>query len=417
MIISFTVKNFKSIRDEQTLNLYAEKPNDIYCGNVAFPDKDGKIGILKTAGIYGANASGKSNLLEAFKALRRMVIFSSNWQLDSKNPYYKPFRLNKVTRSAPSVFELDFIGMDKLRYTYRVEFSEYQIESEHLDYYPTARKVNLFERKTGSSGEFEFKAGNQLKGSRRIIPCLKNNLYLSKAANNEDGPLVIKNLYRQIRSGINVIGPNELMINKQLKNDSYLKQLSMLLACADTGISAVERKKRKKSVEEEQPGFFAEIEYEPVFTHNGSEDKFSLKDESDGTKRLYDFAPLILISLPAGKTVIVDEIDNSLHPYLSEFIIKLFNDPETNPNNAQLIFAAHDISLMNQEYMRRDQFWFTDKNKEGATELYSLDEFSEARANSPFAKWYTQERFGAVPEIDFKRFKNMLIKELEQRNE
>lgn len=407
MIISFTIRNFKSIRDEQCINFYAENLNDVHSNNIAFPDKQKHIGILKTAGIYGANASGKSNIIRAFKIFLYMVGCSSDWKLNEEIKCYEPFRLNSETRSAPCFFKLDFIGKDGLRYTYQFEFSKDRIEMEQLDFYPTTRMVTLFKRRTAPDGSFDFHPGNQLKGGRRIIPCMKNNLYLSKAANTEDSPFLIKNVYAKMRTNIHFLEPTEKYgPDIFLKSDIYLKQLALLLKCADTGISGVVRKKREKSVEE-IPGL--QIDYEPVFIHNESD--FTLRDESAGTRRLYDLAPLILVGLPTGNIVVIDEIDNSLHPYISEFIIKLFNDPETNPNNAQLIFAAHDTTLMNQEYMRRDQFWFTEKDKSGATQLYSLDEFKETRASSPFARWYAQERFGAVPEIDFEKFKSNFLRE------
>lgn len=421
MIISFTIRNFKSIREEQCINFYAENLNDTHKDNIAFPDKQKRIGILKTAGIYGANASGKSNILKAFGAFQYMIASSSDWKLDDKIKCYEPFRLDYETRNAPCFFKLDFIGKNGTRYTYQVEFSQDRIEMEQLDFYPTARMVSLFKRKTTADGKFYFHPGNQLKGGRRIIPCMKNNLYLSKAANTENASELIKNIYREIRENINFVTPaTGFFAVQSLKNDDYLKQLSLLLKCADTGISEVGRKKRDKESfklegieklsEAMRSQIISDFEYEPFFVHNSFKDNFEIKDESNGTTRLYDLAPLILLALPHGETVVIDEIDNSLHPYISEFIIKLFNDPETNPHNAQLIFAAHDITLMNQEYMRRDQFWFTEKDKSGATQIYSLDEFKEARASSPFAKWYVQERFGAVPEIDFKKFKSNFLR-------
>lgn len=420
MIISFTVRNFKSIKDEQCINFYAENLNDVHSDNIAFPDKQHRIGVLKTAGIYGANASGKSNILKAFNAFQYIVESSSDWKLNDKINCYDPFRLDAETRKAPCFFKLDFIGKDGLRYAYQIEFSQDRIEKEQLDFYPTAREVSLFKRKTDFNGKFKFTPGNQLKGKRRIIPCMKNNLYLSKAANTEDAPEIIKSLYQEIRENINFLTPKMgIFSDHHLQNDDYLNRLALLLKCADTGISEVGKKKRdKKSFpfnlekvpEAIRSEMVSKFEYEPIFIHNGFKDNFEIEDESDGTRRLYDLAPLILLALPRGEVVIVDELDNTLHPYVSEFIIKLFNDPETNPNNAQLIFAVHDITLLNQDYMRRDQFWFTRKDKMGATELYSLDEFKETRANSPFAKWYTQERFGAVPEIDFKKFKNNFLR-------
>ena len=142
-----------------------------------------------------------------------------------------------------------------------------------------------------------------------------------------------------------------------------------------------------------------------------------LNNESVGTSKFLILIGHIYFAILRGEVLVIDELNNSLHPQLAEFIVELFNDPEVNSNNAQLIFTTHDITLMNPTYMRRDQLYFIDKDNFGKSELYSLDEFNEVRKNTPFAKWYMQNRFHATPNIDYSTLKNFLIQEVTNAKE
>lgn len=419
MIVSLSVTNFRSIKEEQVLNLSVENLKDIHVENLAF-SKDNKTACVKTAGIYGANASGKSNILVAFRALQYMVSKSSTWQLDEEIMCYEPFRLDSDTKNSACAFEIEFIGNDQLQYIYRVDFSKHQINSESLYFYPGVKRAKLYTRQTTSSGEYEFSAGNALKGKKRLFPCMKNVLYLSKAANEADAPEVIKDVYRFIRDGFSVIDQRTGFHSSVLNDDSYREKLCLLLSCADTGISSVRRKERPES---EYPKFEGigslpesvkdeinkDFKWKPVFIHHNIEEDFELQDESHGTKRLYELAPVIISFLEDGGTLIIDEIEDGMHSYISEFIVKMFNDPQLNVNNAQLIFSSHDTSLMDEDYMRRDQIWFTEKSDKGESVLYCLDEFKEVRKDTPFAKWYHQNRFDAIPRLDYNKFREQFL--------
>lgn len=429
MIISFTVKNFKSIKEEQTLDFYTENLKDPHINNVAFPLKhDRKFGVLKTLGIYGANASGKSNILNALEELQKLVHLSHNLGLDEKIPSYNPFKLCDKAKESPTMFELEFIGPNKLKYIYKIIFSKYQIEEEKLDFYPKNQPANLFTRKTNRDGSFNFTPGGYLKGKNKTIVCKKNNLYVSMAANTGESPEIVQNIYRFIRDEINYISPSMgIHATNLLTNDKYRERLALLLSCADTGIDKVDSKevlehpmfeRLDEFPKELQEKIKKDFKYEPIFRHNGNfSEPFLMKDESGGTKRLYDLAPLFLYGIPGGEIVIIDEISNSMHPEISEFLVSLFNDPDLNPNNAQLIFTTHDITLMNQNKMRREQIWFAEKNNEGKTELFCMDEFKNVRSDTSFAKWYMERRFRAMPKINFKKFKEKFIAYLQKVGE
>ena len=137
-------------------------------------------------------------------------------------------------------------------------------------------------------------------------------------------------------------------------------------------------------------------------TESGSSELFELEDESAGSQKLFNLAPLIIMTLSIGGVLVMDELDNSMHPFMAELIIKLFNDPRVNKGNAQLIFSTHNINLMTSELLRRDQIWFTEKQA-GATRFYSLDDFDKKKVKplSPFNQWYAEGRFGAVPAINY----------------
>ncbi len=434
MILSFSIKNFRSIKEEQVFNLLAESTSELHKENVAFPDK--KTGVLKTACIYGANASGKSNLLLALHNLIFLVSGSDSWKLDQPISCYDPFVLDDTSEVLPTRFEIEFFDSENQLYQYIVEYDKTEIHYEELKFYPSAKSAVLFRREKGDTSS-NFYIGNYLKGQNKRIPFKKNNLYLSVAANVENSPEVIKSVYRAFANiMVNTRIISHLfftsIVNGMMKNDKGLKNLAeIFLHASDTGIQAIEIKDDPtaqpiinldymKEYDERLKSLYIEsAKLKPVFKHNIYDSNknitstcyLELNQLSEGSQNLYSFAGNIILALETGNVLVVDEIESSIHPHLIECIIKLFNDPEINKKNAQLIFSTHNSSFMNPEYMRRDQVWFTEKNKYGETSLYSLDEFDkkEVRKNSPFEKYYNEGRFGAIPAIDYNIFKKALV--------
>ena len=424
MIKSFRIKNFRSVKEEQVLDLTAANNNkEIHTNNAVQPEGR-KFSILKSVGVFGANASGKSNILLAFKAIEYMVTESSDWKLDAEIRCYEPFKLDEKTRNAPCIFEIEFIGEGNLLYLYKIEFTRYSFIHESLSFYPTTQKANLFSRNIDENGKQSISFGSRLKGKVKTIPCLKNNLYLSKAANTEGASEILKTIYRYFRNKLAIIDQNIMLgTNMLLKDTKQREALTALLACADTGITGIELKEKNIDTDKLHfPGSLSDdmknhiIEdnkYQPVFFHHGKKEyEFSLHEESRGTQRLLELSPLLLVGLKRGDIIVIDEIDSSLHPHISELLINLFHDPQVNKNNAQLIFSSHDITLMNQEFMRRDQVVLTEKDEFGATGLFSLDEINGVRKDSPYSKWYLSGRMGAVPQIAISRIKQLLISEI-----
>jgi len=423
MIIDLTVANFRSFRDRQTLSLCAESTPNHLKNNVAHPG-EGNIGVLKSCGVYGANASGKSNILLAFEALRYIVCRSGDLKDGDEIPCYEPFKLSKSGAMEPVEFEVEFFcsGAEKKRYLYSVSFDSKSIISESLYFYPGRAKANLFKREKGDSWE-DIKFGTHYKGGKKRIACFENNSYLSKAGNSADSAEIIKDIYNYFRKDIFHLGVGERVAMFDWKSDEEIvEKISRLLCHIDTGIVDVEFK--DSDFDEGKINFPASIP-DPIknkilkdrrkkayFSHkdqSGNVVKFTEEMESSGTIKLFNTLPLLLEAFEEGGVLLLDELDNSFHPHVAEFLISLFNTPEININNAQLIFTTHNINLMSPNLLRRDQIWFVEKN-DGASELYSLDEYdrTKVKSNSPFRKWYEEGRFGAIPRINKEKISEIL---------
>ncbi|WP_341327221.1 ATP-binding protein [Methylotuvimicrobium sp. KM2] len=419
MIVDFTVSNFRSIKDEQTLSLHAETPGSHLLDNIGYPAKD-KISALKSAGIYGANASGKSNLLLAFHALQYIIIGSGDLKEGETIPCYDPYLLSEETKSSPTRFEIEFFVPESgaipgkaLRYRYCVAFSADRIFEESLVFYPSAQQASVFDR--GSEDTWQtIIFGSLYKGGKKRLPFFANNAYLSKAGDSADAPKMIRNVYNYFRNLLHQ-GVNERMVKLNwFEQTELVGKVSALLSLVDTGISNVrfqeitdkDEIKLPESIPENiKTRLFKDIKNKPFFTHlsdAGSSELFDEERESSGTQKFFHLAPIIIETLCGGGVLIMDELDNSMHPFMAELIIKLFNEPRINKANAQLIFSTHNINLMSPDLLRRDQIWFTEK-RQGATVFYSLDDFDKKKVKpqSPFYQWYAEGRFGGIPAINY----------------
>jgi hypothetical protein len=281
-----------------------------------------------------------------------------------------------------------------------------------LYYYPSAKPAKLFDRAPEIAQSEWF--GKNLTGVK-VISCRENQSYLSVAAQHDKSSEQLKNVYRYIRHDINFISP-VTRLHKALNDEFYRGVLAKLLACADTGISAVgvkdaifdERTLPSDMPDDLKKSIMSDLKYQPIFYHNSSKTGFTLAEESDGTQRLFALAPAILMGINFPEVFVIDELDCSLHPRIVELIIRLFNDPSVNKKNPQLIFVTHNTNLMNEDYLRRDQIYFTQKDNNGATELYCLDAFKQIRSDTNFEKWYLEGRFEAIPDIKYADLKKVI---------
>jgi hypothetical protein len=422
MIVEFTISNFRSIKDEQTFSLYAENPGDHLLDNISYPG-DKRVGVLKSAGIYGANASGKSNVLLAFEALQYLIAASGGWKDGDPIDCYEPFRLCEKTKSQPVRFEVEFLTPDGARYIYKIGFTRQRIVEEQLSFYSSAKAAVLFDRTETDTWE-TIKFGTLYTGGKKKLPFFDNNAYLSKAGDSADAPELVRNVYNYFRTEVLRLGLNENIPTYAWTDDKIaFDKVSSLLTYIDAGISGVVVKENEADVtgvkfpdgtpQRVRESILKRMKRSYLFVHQTDDSKstelFELETESDGTQKLFHLAPLVIDALSTGGVLIIDELDNSMHPFMAEMFIRLFNDPEVNQGNAQLIFSTHNISLMSPERFRRDQIWLTEK-ADGATTLFSLEDFDKKKVKpqSPFNRWYAEGRFGAVPKIDYRGIVNLL---------
>lgn len=422
MLISFAVTNFRSIRERIELNMLKTGLKGL---NANFFKAANKKQLLKSAVVYGPNASGKSAFLMGIKALEFMVLESSGLKPDESIAPYEPHRLERKYAERPVRFEISFL-VDKLQYDYRVSFTAKRIEMEELYYYPNSARTLLYSRSAGK----DMKFGDYYKGARKTLEklLLPNQLFLSKAAENNVDALL--EAYRFFTKGLSVypimgdFHENNLarLYAKKLAEDKdsiFSKRFNALICALDTGITsvAVEEVDWKNynfpgnMPEDIKKKFQEDYKYDirtrhPVFDGDKAVDSafFDIYDESAGTKSLFAIGGVIIETLEKGGVLVVDEFEKSLHPSITKFLIRLFHNELVNQKNAQLLFATHDITQLSNDSFRRDQVWFVEKNDFGATSLQRCSDILGIRLNTPLDKWYESGRFGATPiinDVDF----------------
>ncbi len=436
MLNQFSVENFRSISDRQTLSMVASSDkshseNLIECERVK---------LLPSTAIYGANASGKSNLVMALAAMSHIVRTSATQlNLDDEIPDIDPFKLNEKNNE-PTFFEI-VVLINGTEYQYGFTASRKRIHSEWLHVRPSGkgkRQTRLLLRESIDSDKnqptiFEIKdtkynwslRGNLNNSNTRLVcnQTSENCLFLSRAAqlNVEE----LHDLFLWFRNSIwtlnlskqpiNLIGITARRANENLKFQNLVKQL---VQDADFGISDIliaeeaadstdqkippELKKALETITGEKEFELLGLSIQMMHKNQNNNDleAFSLNEESQGTQRFFALAGPILDALNDGVLLIVDELDCSLHPLLVEKIVELFNNKSSNKNGAQLIFTTHDSSVMRPAILRRDQIWITEKQSNGATELFSLYDFNNEnrpRNNEAFERNYLSGRYGGVP--------------------
>ncbi|NUW69557.1 AAA family ATPase [Vibrio coralliilyticus] len=414
MIIDFTVENYLSIKNEQTFSMVAERDKSHLSDNLfAYSDK---ISILKTAAIFGPNGSGKTNLIFALDNLIDMVVKSSSYEEGDSIPCYLPYELSEDTINSPTKFDLEFIVGNK-RYSYQIQFDEYQIVYEALFYYPSVKPAKIFERTSSSDWNSEdgISFGSYYKGGKRRHAYFPNNSYLSKAGRNPESPKFIRDVYNYFRKDMRV-RLSEAPPAVLGWDEDPIARSTMKCLMTNLGLGIVDFKiehgdldpKHEKAIADFPKPMQEAVKREMSktikyghLTETGEMHYISDEYESLGTRKLFDYLPTILLTLRNGEVLVVDEVSTNFHSHVLELLVKLFNDPKVNVNNAQLIFTTHDLMIMRSNALRKDQIYLAEKTN-GMTEYTSLDEFdSSLRNNSPFEKWYYEGRLGAVPSLEY----------------
>lgn len=413
MILEFVIENFRSIDEEQVLSFYATGSQGGNLENtVLLPNTQYRV--LKSIGFYGANASGKTNVLRALWTLRKLINASYRLGEGEKIHWYEPYGFNEKRKVEPTRFEIELtlpVDDGERRFLYRVAYNQDEIIEESLKTYSKNRCALLFRRHQGDTRD-TIQFGSLLKGGDRRIAFFKNQSYLSVAGRNAGAPAIIRGVYQYFRNRFTQIRLHEDNTIPLSESDM---EAARLIRFVDVGVTNVRRSVvNDSSLSVEFPPdmpvalqrqFLDRIKSKYYFTHesgSGEIGEIELREESDGTRRLFGMFPDVVDILTKGGVFIIDEIECGMHPFMAETLVRLFNDPEVNIGQAQLIFTTHNSNLMSQNLLRRDQIWFTEK-KFGRTRCYSLDEFDKkiVTPTSPYIKWYLEGRFGAIPAIDF----------------
>lgn len=395
MLLRFRAANVYSFRDEFELDLRPRKR-----GESGYPPDAARI-----AAIYGANASGKSNVLKAVSWMQEAVVQSgAQWSPTGGVP--RPlFKLDPAAREEASLFEVEF-SLGEIRYVYGFEVSDERVETEWLFEYATGRRRTLFVRDADAEEEYEFK-GRRLKGEVEQIAKLTrpNALFVSMGAQLNNPQLA--RIFEWFRRGLVQGGYVELPgVGRffPLQPGEWFADVEPLVAMADLGVVGGELVEREREFGLRLPGVRTTVLRELWLQHRGARGPVALspEEESDGTRAWLSIARAVLDALRAGSVMLHDELDGSLHPALVAEILRLFRDPKANPHSAQLICTLHDVSLLGSAHtdvpLDRHEVWITEKDPMGQSELYPLTDARPATQEN-LERGYLRGRYGGVPRV------------------
>ena len=406
MLIRFSFKNFKSFKNENVLDMEATSLKE-HEYNVVKTDQ---VNLLKVAAIYGANASGKTNVLQAFDYMKKRILVSDdskkNSPIDEDNVY--SFMIN----NEPISLEVEILAKNNKIYKYGFDVLKDSIVSEWLYIKKINKFYSIFEREKNN---VTMKSNNKISGLVNIDErTLFLNIYSKIDKDNED----FNNVYDWFVNAnyLDLGNPRfEDFINtrislKILSDEKYKKELLRFIKTFDSGIEGI--KTTPDSIEEVQNNNRV-VKVELIHRGENNELKvLPLELESNGTRKMFHLFDFFMDALRNGMVLFIDELDAKLHPLLTRYIINLFHNSETNIGNGQLIYSTHDTVNLNKETFRRDEIWFTEKNRDGVSEMYALSDYilddedgnnksgKKVRNDATYNKDYLTGRYGAIPVLE-----------------
>ncbi|MBY0579642.1 MAG: ATP-binding protein [Burkholderiales bacterium] len=412
MLLEFRVRNYRSIRNEVVVSFVASTDKKLAETHLASTGIASLPNVLRSAVVYGPNASGKSTLLQSLFYMRAVVAESATIMQPGQTFNFQPFRLDTEYAKQPSEFEITFL-LGGVRHQYGFTLTPERIVDEWLLVYRAPKPQQWFSRAYDEKSQsYEYEFSTHLTGQRKLWQeaTRPNALFLSTAAqlNSELLGPIFRWMVEQPVYFAAGLSPLPDLTTQLLQTDAGKRAVRDFLVSADISISDV--------VSVSRPGFYQQFmigpegpkfsreEREilmPQFVHETERGSatFELHEESQGTQRLYALIAPVLDVLKNGRLLIVDELDSSLHPLLVRRLVRMFHTPELNPMGAQLLFSTHDTSLLDRTLFRRDQILFTEKDRDQATRLYPLSDFSP-RETEAWEKGYLIGRYGAVPFFD-----------------
>lgn len=395
MLIRFAVENYRCFKNKVVFDMAAtadKRLSDNINSGI------GKNGILKTAAVYGSNASGKTTLFSAIQLFRNFVVVSGSHGLGA-SLNYMPFEFDPECKKRPTVLEMEF-SKSGIRYMYGFSYNKEAITEEHLYTYPNGRPRLVFERK-GAAYEFRTNIRMRKQNSLRVDD---KKLYLSVASQFND--LECKEVMDWFMNNLlmivnyDVSYSMDVLTNRMNSDRKFDSAIKKVLKMADFGISDV---RDRSKITRASGDNSIQVPIQDIWvehTVNGMNYSLPIVLESSGTIRFMSVIGPVIESLLNGYTIIIDEMDMSFHSDLCRWIVGLFLDPAENKNDAQLIFNTHDVELLDQDIVRRDQIWFTTKNWETKdADLTRLSDF-RIRNDLDIRKAYLNGSFGAKPFIE-----------------
>lgn len=390
MLVSVNIKNFRSIKAEIELNVNAGSDKDHSNFLIDTPH----CPLLAATAIYGSNATGKSNIVRAMGTMAALVRTSFRDET-MLSRVIAPFAFDSNTPQQASEFDMTFI-VDNILYQYGFSADKHQIHSEWLYFFESNKPKTIFTRDwsiTEKAYSYEF---DQYTGDKHNLTGITtpSTLFLSTAGRFQQE--TVKSVYdwfeKLLVAGVDPLLPLDFLTINQIENDIITrKEVTEFLLSADFNIVDF-------TINKEADPLKKQYRYDLNSDHLVNNIKYSLpyNEESSGTKRMFSCAGVILTVLKQGGVLVLDELNNFLHPLLVRYIISLFGSKEKNPHNAQLIFTTHETSILTTDFIRRDQVWFCDKNQHSATELYALQEFDTKKTDN-IEHSYLAGRFDAIP--------------------
>lgn len=397
MILKIEFENFFSIRDRIRIDFRAASINTALARELSHNVMQWKgVPVLKSVGLFGPNASGKSNILKAITFCCGMILESHLYN-EGVTFNFEPFKFDGW-QNKPSKFLIDFVCED-VEYEYSFELTRERILSESLYYYPVGRRAKVFTR--DADGKYSFGTGVMVKPSDVVTNTSVKNLFLSRASSmNRE---IAQKLYRYFMNQflLGLVNVNDMMVLDSF--NTYKKVILKALEISDTDITDIEARKEQVPAPVAIPGQ-PDLAYKLVdvlrfktFHRNQKDVMFDMDmEESNGTRKLFQILIRLLDVVKNKKSIIMDEFDMGLHTRLADFILDLIHASESS----QLLFTSHNTNLIDVRRLRRDQIVFVNKTEEGTTDVYSLYDFKDFRENMDAEKGYLQGRFDAVPYVD-----------------
>ena len=430
MLIEFTVSNFRSILTPQTLSLVADSKKDLLNNNTFPCPPNNKTRLLRSVVIYGANASGKSNLMKAISFMKNFVLKGSYESRDNQQIDIEPFVFRKDKDELPSMFEIIFM-LEGVRYQYGFTVTNDRVNEEWLYAFPKNKPQRWFTREfIKENKKEEWYINPRITGPKKSWKdsTRKDALFLSTASqlNSEQLSPVFK-WFRDVNiiEHGSIISP-QFTIGRCNESDNNKSIITTLMRIADNSINDLQFKKmditdlpsldempndlKEQIINEfkERERLRVELKHSPSEKHKDREAAYiKFDDESDGTKKLFSYLAPWIDTILEGEVLIVDELENSFHSQLLIFLLKLFNNKKLNKNNGQLIFATHDTVLMQKKnLLRRDQIWFIEKDSSLESRLYPLTSY-HPRNEEAIQSRYLQGCYGAIPHTEDFKFRFM----------